>query len=100
MRLGLAAGNRFADALRGLVFIPLGIAGLVLAWALAESIGTALDSAGAKAGEPGLSALCPANSPVTRDPVRPLEPREATDAAPPSAIASSVGTFDHRALTP
>jgi hypothetical protein len=100
MWLGLAAGNRFPDALRGLVSIPLGIAGLVLAWTLAESIGTALDSAGAKAGEPSLSALCPANSPVTRDPVRPLEPRDATDAAPPSAIASSVGTFDHRALTP
>lgn len=63
-------------------------------------IGTGLDSVGAKAGEPRLSSLCPAPSPATRDPVHPLAPRNARDAALPSAIAPSTRTFDHRALTP
>jgi hypothetical protein len=100
MRRRLVAGNRFPDALPGVVPTLLAIVGLVLALALAEAVGTALDSAGAAAVEPAHPAPCPAASPAVRDPVDPLEPREARRAAPAPAIAPSVRTFDHRALTP
>jgi hypothetical protein len=100
MRRRSDLGIRFPGAVRPLARTLIAIAGLVLALTLAETIGIALDSAGAKADEPGLSSLCPAASPATQDPVHPLEPREATDAAPPLAIAPAVRTFDHRALAP
>jgi hypothetical protein len=44
--------------------------------------------------------LCPPSSPPIRDAVHPLEPSKARDAALPPAIAPSMRTFDHRALTP
>ncbi len=100
MRRRLLAGNRFTNALRGLGPTFLAIAGLVLAPALAETIGAALDSARARADAPALSPLCPEASPVSGDPVDPLEPGEAKEAAPASAIAPSARSYDHRALRP
>jgi hypothetical protein len=76
----------------------LAIAGLVLALALAESVGAALDSARATPGG-SLSSMCPDDSPTVQDAVEPLTPREAAASAPPAAIAPVLRSFDHRTLT-
>ena len=77
----------------------LAIAGLVLALAVAETVGAALDSARATAGG-SLSSMCPDDSPTVQDAVEPLAPREAEASAPPAAIAPTLRSFDHRTLTP
>jgi hypothetical protein len=77
----------------------LAIAGLVLALAVAETVGAALDSARATAGG-SLSSMCPDDSPTVQDAVEPLTSREAEASAPPAAIAPVLRSFDHRTLTP
>lgn len=78
----------------------LAIAGLVLALVAAETLGGALDTAGATAGKADPSARCPVAAPTTADSVDPLDAGQARDAAPASAIAPSVKTFDRSAFTP